>query len=316
MGGGPPVYPAPVKPLLIVNPASAAGRTGRTFDAIGAAVRAVLGEFEAHFTRAVGDAVGAARRASEAGRRLVVAVGGDGTASEVVDGLVLGGARAHFGFIPCGSGGDLRRTLSIPDDLPGAARLLAGTGTRTIDLGRLELTGPDGRPAVRHFVNVASCGITAVVAGHVNRSSKPLGGALAYKVATARALLAWRDPRVRWRADGGPWSETPITALSVCNGRFFGGGVMVAPGALVDDGLLDVTVWSGFGLLDFLVHQPKIYDGRHVALANTRTSRARTVEVEPLEAAPVPLEADGELPGRLPARFSVLPGALTLRGGG
>jgi YegS/Rv2252/BmrU family lipid kinase len=279
-------------------------------------VRTVLGEFEAHFTRAVGDAVVLARRASEAGRRLVVAVGGDGTASEVVDGLVLGGARPHFGFIPCGSGGDLRRTLAIPDDLPGAARLLAGSGSRTIDLGRLELTGHDGRPLVRHFVNVASCGITAVVADHVNRSSKPLGGALAYQVATARALLTWRDPRVRWRADGGPWIETSITALSVCNGRFFGGGVMVAPGALVDDGLLDVTVWRGFGLLDFLVHRPKIYDGRHVALANTRTSRARTVEVEPLEEAPVPLEADGEQPGRLPARFGILPGALTLRGGG
>jgi diacylglycerol kinase (ATP) len=305
-----------VKPLLIVNPASAAGRTGRHFDAIGAAVRTVLGEFEAHFTRAVGDASVAARRASEAGRRLVVAVGGDGTASEVADGLALGGSRTEFGFIPCGSGGDFRRTLAIPDDVPGAARRLAGAGSRAIDLGRLELTGHDGRPQVRHFVNVASCGITAVVAGMVNRSSKPLGGALASKLSTVRALLGWDNPRIRWRADGGPWTETPITALSVCNGRYFGGGVMVAPGALVDDGLLDVTVWSGFGLLDFAVHQPKIYDGRHVELPKTRTLRARAVELEPLGEAPVLLEADGELPGRLPARFTVLPGALTLRGGG
>lgn len=303
-----------MKPLLVVNPASAAGHTGRRFESIAAAVREAIGDFEARFTTAVGHASVLAHEAAEAGRRLVVAVGGDGTASEVVDGLVRGGYREQFGFLPCGSGGDLRRTLAIPDDLPGAARLLAGAGARAIDLGRLELAGQDGRPVVRHFANVASCGITAVVAGLVNRSSKPLGGSLAYKLATARALLAWDEPRIRWRADEGPWVETPITALSVCNGRFFGGGVMVAPRALVDDGLLDVTVWSGFGLLDFLVHQPKIYDGRHVELPKTRTLRARTVEVEPLGGAEVLVEADGELPGRLPARFSVLPGALTLRG--
>lgn len=305
-----------MKPLLIVNPASAAGRTGRRLPAIEAAVRSAVGDVDTHLTARTGEGADVARGAAEAGRRLVVAVGGDGTASEVVDGLVRGGGRSALGFIPCGSGGDLRRTLAIPGDLDGAARFLAGAAGRRLDLGRLELTGHDGRRVVRHFVNVASCGITAVVAGHVNRSAKPLGGRLAYKLATARALLGWGAPRVRWRADGGAWQETALTALSVCNGRFFGGGVMVAPEARLDDGLLDVTVWSGFGLLDFLVHQPKIYDGRHVALPKTRTLRAREVEVEPLDGAEVLLEADGELPGRLPARFSVLPGALTLRGGG
>ncbi len=304
-----------MKPLLIVNPASAAGRTGRRFEAIAGAVRAAVGELEHAFTGAVGDGRVLARHAAQAGRPLVVAVVGDGTASEVIDGLVTGGHRGHFGFVPCGSGGDLRRTLAIPEDLPGAARRLAGRGSRAIDLGRLELTGHDGRPVVRHFVNVASCGITAVVADHVNHSSKPLGGAMAYKLATTRALLGWHDARVRLRVDGGPWAEAGITGLSVCNARFFGGGVMVAPQAVVDDGLLDVTIWSGFGLLDFLVHQRKIYDGRHVRLPNTRTLRARTVEVEPLGTAPVLLEADGEVPGRLPATFTVLPGALSLRDG-
>ncbi|HET9554710.1 MAG TPA: diacylglycerol kinase family protein [Anaeromyxobacteraceae bacterium] len=303
-----------MKPVLIVNPASAAGRTGRHFDAIARAVHAAVGEFEARFTRAVGDAVALAREAALGGRTLVVAVGGDGTASEVVDGLLVGGYRRDFGFIPRGSGGDFRRSLGLPADVKGAARALAGPATGSIDLGRIELTGPGGAALVRHFVNVASCGVSGRVAGAVNRSSKLLGGPLAFKLAAARSLLGWRDQRVRWRADGGPWIEQPVTALAVCNGRYFGGGMMVAPGALLDDGLLDVTIWSGFGLADFVRLQPKLYDGRHVELPSVRTLRARTVELEPVGDAEVLLEVDGEQPGRLPARLTVLPGALALRG--
>jgi len=303
-----------VKPVLIVNPASAGGRTGRHFDAIARAVQGTLGDFEARFTRATGDGTTLAREAVAAGRRLVVAVGGDGTASEVIDGLLHGGYREQFGFIPRGTGGDFRRSLGIPNDVPGAALLLAGPAARTIDLGRVEFTGADGRPAVRHFANVASCGVSGVVAGNVNRSGKWLGGKLSFKLSAARALAGWRDQRVRWRADGGAWVEQPMTALAICNGRHFGGGMMVAPEASLDDGLLDVTIWTGFGLLDFVTKEAMLYDGRHVRLANTRTLRARTVELEPVGSAPVLLEVDGEQPGRLPARFTVLPGALTLRG--
>ncbi len=303
-------------PLLIVNPTSAAGRTGRRYQDEAHAIRGALGPFEARFTNAVGHGAALARQAAGEGRPLVVAVGGDGTASEVLDGLQQAGHRGAFGFLPRGTGGDLRRTLRLPDDLGLGARALREAPPRAIDLGVVEFTADDGARVTRHFVNVASCGIGAVVVKRVNASSKALGGRLTFKLASARELLGWRDRRVRWRADGGPWTETPITAFSVCNGRYFGGGMMVAPGARIDDGLLDVTIWSGFGLLEFALLQPRIYDGRHVQLAKTRTFTARTVELEPLDGEPVLLEADGEQPGRLPARFSVLPGAVTLHGGG
>jgi YegS/Rv2252/BmrU family lipid kinase len=302
-----------VRPLLIVNPAAASGRAGRRFGEIARAVGAALGEVDSRFTEAAGHAVLLAREAAGAGRSLVVAVGGDGTASEVVDGLVGAGYRHLAGFIPAGTGGDLRRSLGIPCRLADAARALAGDASRVVDVGRVEFTGSDGRPAARHFANVASGGISAVVAAAVNRSSKRLGARVAYTLASARSLARWRDVRVRWRADGGPWTEQPVTALAVCNGRFFGGGMMIAPEARLDDGWLDVTIWTGFGLLDLASKLPQVYDGRHVRLPNTRTLRARTVEVEPAGDAPVLLEVDGEQPGRLPARFTVLPGALRLR---
>ncbi len=304
------------KPFLIVNPKSAAGRTGRHFDRIARAVRAAIGEFECAFTKGPGDGSRLARDAVRSGGKLVVAVGGDGTASEVVDGLVLGTPRdpdALFGFIPRGTGGDLRRTLGLPQDLDEAARALASRRAITCDLGRVEFVSNGGQPEVRHFVNVAGFGIDGVVTDHVNHGLKLGSGKLSFMLASARALLGWSDQRVRWRADGGPWQEQAITALTVCNGRFFGGGMLVAPDAVIDDGLFDVVVWSGLGIVDFVTKRSMLYDGTHVKLPNTRIVRARTVEAEPVDDGPVLLDVDGEQPGRLPARFTMLPGALRVR---
>jgi len=307
-----------VKPFLIVNPASAAGRTGRHFDAIARAVRAALGEFECAFTRARGDGCRLAREAVGAGGRLVVAVGGDGTASEVIDGLTGGPLQdpaVQFGFIPRGTGGDLKRSIGLDGDVEGAARALARGEVAVVDLGRIELAGRDGGRVVRHFANVAGFGVSGVVSDLVNRGLKLPSGKLSFMLASARALLGWADQPVRWRADGGPWQEERLTALSVCNGRWFGGGMLVAPDARMDDGAFDVVVWKELGLGDFITKKRMLYDGTHVRLRNTRVLRARTVEAEPLEGAEVRIDADGEAPGSLPARFTILPGALRFRVG-
>jgi diacylglycerol kinase (ATP) len=172
--------------------------------------------------------------------------------------------------------------------------------------------GHDGRPQSRHFANVAGCGIDGRVVEKAEGSSKVLGGKLSFQIAAARALMGWRDQPVRWRADGGPWNEESITCLAVCNGRFFGGGMMVAPGAVLDDGLFDVTLWKGLGMKDFVLRRHVLYDGSHLKLPNTRTFRAREVEVEPLGGARVLVDVDGEGPGLLPARFTILPRSLRL----
>jgi YegS/Rv2252/BmrU family lipid kinase len=307
-----------VKPFLIVNPASASGRTGRHFDAIARAVRSAVGDFECAFTRARGDGVRLAQEAVDAGGKLLVAVGGDGTASEVIDGMQCSrGPREGplFGYIPRGTGGDLRRTVGIASDVQGAARALASESVAVLDLGRIEFVGADGTRQVRHFANVAGLGISGVVSRNVNHGFRLPSGKLSFMLATARALLGWRDQPVRWRLDGGPWHEERVTALSVCNGRYFGGGMKVAPDARMDDGVFDVVVWKGLGIGDFVVKRPMLYDGTHVQLENTRVLRAKVVEVEPLQGAVVDLDVDGESPGTLPARFTILPGALRIRVG-
>ncbi|HEY6101230.1 MAG TPA: diacylglycerol kinase family lipid kinase, partial [Anaeromyxobacter sp.] len=206
-------------------------------------------------------------------------------------------------------------TLGLSQDLAVAARTLASRKDLVCDLGRIEFAGPDGRRQVRHFVNVAGFGVSGVVSAEVNRGLKIGGGKLSFMLASAKALIRWSDKPVRWRADGGPWVEQRVTSLSVCNGRFFGGGMQVAPDARIDDGLFDVVVWSGLGIGDFITKRRMLYDGTHVTLPNTQVLRARTVEAEPVGEEPVLLDVDGEQPGRLPARLTILPGALRVRVG-
>ena len=300
-----------------MNPTSGGGRTGRHFDRIARAVKAAHGDFRAVFTTRQGEAVDIAREAARGGERMVVAVGGDGTASEVVDGLTGAGRVVEpevlFGCIPHGTGGDLRRSLGWPATPEEAARALAVGVTVTCDVGLVEYTAHDGSSQSRHFVNVSSFGVSGRVVREMARGGRFGGGKLTYTLASARALLGYSDQPVRWRVDGGEWTEERLTALAICNGRYFGAGMMVAPTARMDDGLFDVTAWKGLGFADFLTKRRMLYDGTHVKLPNTRCLRARVVEAEPMEGAEVLLDVDGEQPGRLPARWRVLPGALRVR---
>ncbi len=124
--------------------------------------------------------------------------------------------------------------------------------------------------------------------------------------------------------DGGEWQEIKdVNCLAVCNGIFFGSGMKVAPNALVTDGLLDVTIWAGFGLLDFVLLSPLIYSGEHLKHEKTTSFKCSSLEVRPGDigqdggagaSEPIAVELDGETPGALPASFRVLPSALSLLG--
>jgi diacylglycerol kinase family enzyme len=159
----------------------------------------------------------------------------------------------------------------------------------------------------------------------VNSSGKWLGGRVSFALGSARALASYRDQRIRLRLDGGELREVSITALAVANGQYFGGGMRVAPAALMDDGLFDVTLWKGFTLADFVFKSASLYSGSHLSLPGAESHRAKRVEAEPgstlgsargSEAEVVLIDLDGERPGRLPAVWQVLPGTLWLQGAG
>jgi YegS/Rv2252/BmrU family lipid kinase len=302
-------------PFIVVNPNSAGGETGRRWRRLEAEVRAVLGEVAVAMTSRPMEAAELTRRALLDGHRTVLAVGGDGTLNEVVNGFFHEDGTpvapdAAVGLLPRGTGGDFRKTAGVPADFAAAVRHVAAARPRRIDVGRIRYRAHDGRDAVRHFVNVASFGISGTVDERVNASSKWLGGTLSFNLASLRALLGWRDVTVRVRVDGGVPEALPITCVSAANGRFFGGGMMVAPDARLDDGLLHLTFWSGYGVGTFLFRQAGIYSGAHLRWGGTRAMAARKIEAE--SDARVLVDVDGEQPGTLPACIELLPGAIGL----
>jgi YegS/Rv2252/BmrU family lipid kinase len=299
----------------VVNPNSANGQTGRRWPELSAEIGKQLGDFGHAFTERPMHAETLARRALDEGYECVVAVGGDGTVNEVVNGFFRDGRPVREGaalaVIPRGTGGDFRRTFGLDDKLGTALSRIAGGQSRPFDVGLLRYTKPDGSEGERYFANICSFGASGVVDQEVNRSSKALGGKLSFMLGSVRALLKYSDRRVRLTCDGGAPEEVLVTTLAVANGRYFGGGMCVAPNADPSDGWFDITIWTGYGLTDFALKSKAIYDGSHVKMPGTRTLRAKRVEAKSDQE--VLLDVDGEQPGRLPCSMTILPGAIRIR---
>ncbi|HEX8719473.1 MAG TPA: diacylglycerol kinase family protein [Pyrinomonadaceae bacterium] len=310
----------PSLPLIIVNPASAGGSTGDAWPKAASDVRGHFGPFEVAFTRRGGEAVEIAEREARAGRRLVIACGGDGTVNEVANGILRAGSEAELGILPSGTGGDFRRTLRIPSRTADAAKLLREGVTRVMDAGRVTFAGAGGGEESRYFVNVASFGVGGDVINRVkSRAGLPagaarlLGGKLSFAAAALRATLTFEKPSARVSLDGGAASLVTVANFCVANARYFGGGMKIAPTALVDDGLFDVVAVGDVSALTVLANSYRLYLGTHLGMSEVRHARARRVRAEPAGGEAVKLEVDGELAGRLPAEFEMLPGALRVR---
>jgi YegS/Rv2252/BmrU family lipid kinase len=300
--------------FVIVNPASAAGATGRRWERIAKRLRSSLGDFEHVATQKPGEATLLSRAALREGFEMVVSVGGDGTLNEVVSGFFEGSAAiapaAVLGVVALGTGSDFARTID-QTDLESACARLAGRKTRSIDVGIARFTSHEGAPATRVFINVASFGCGGLVAHLVSPRLKAVSGRLAFTFATLRALAVNRDQVVSLQFDDLPPRSLAITNCAFGNGRFFGAGMQVAPTALLDDGEFDATIWSGFTLMDFIRKRHTLYDGSHVREPGAQVLRCRRAIAT--SESTVLLEVDGESVGRLPAQLDVLAGALKLK---
>ncbi len=313
----------PAETLLVVNPKSRAGRSARHLAALRAGVEAALGELEVALTRGPRDAERIAREGVRAGCRRVVVAGGDGTVSEVVTGILGAdlGRYAELAVLPFGTGGDLPRTLGIPRDLGAALAALARGKRRVVDAGRVDYRTAEGTPRSSYFLNVASAGVSGLVDQLVARGGKGLGGRIAFLLATVRALVAYRAAPVEARLDGRSLGRGGLVLAAAANGRYFGGGMQVAPEARPDDGALDAVFIADRSKLFLLRNLPRIYRGTHLAVEGVASGRGGILELEPLlvegargEPPRIPVDVDGEPLGYLPARFEVVPRALTLFG--
>ncbi|HSE19844.1 MAG TPA: diacylglycerol kinase family protein [Pyrinomonadaceae bacterium] len=294
--------------VVIVNPSSAGGSTGEAWPQIASDLRSQFGSFRVLFTKHRGDAAALANEAARKGAQFVIACGGDGTISEVANGILSSGKDAELGILPSGTGGDFRRTLEIPSRTRDAAKILRTGRTARIDVGRISYVDNNGNDATRYFVGVASCGMSTKIIERVK----------ADRASFASALLktAMRNEPVRLvvQLDDSHERHLVVTNLCVANARYFGGGMKIAPDAKLTDGKFDVISVGDLSALKIFTSAPRVYTGAHLSMPEVSHALARKIAVRAADrAAEVALEVDGELPGRLPAVFQIIPEALRVR---
>ena len=302
-----------VQPMrLIVNPVAGSGRGGKLWPQLRDELHGEGVEFDHVLTEGPDHAVELARQAVADGCRLIVAVGGDGTIHEVVNGLVIEDEIPQgvaLGAICCGTGSDFARTVGLVREPLAAARRVVHGSDRRIDLGVVHCWR-EGQEIVEYFPNAAGLGFDGEVADRVNRKSKAGGGTIPYLISLVTTLITYENKPVVVTLDDRRL-EQRANAVVVANGRYFGGGMHIAPDATPDDGLFDVVIIGDTTKLELLLQVPRVYRGTHLTHPKVDAYRSSTVRVESEKR--VILQADGEYVGEAPATFRLLPGALTVR---
>jgi len=296
-----------IKTVFLVNPAAENGAAGRRWPELAHEAASLGLQGDTRFSERPGHLTELAREAAP-NADLLVAVGGDGTVNEVVNGIA--GLDVELALIPRGTGGDFVRTFGIPRKLDRAVEVALRGRTRAIDLGRGRYRSWAGEDEESYFANIASAGMSGAIAKRTNETSKALGGKVSYAWATVAVFSRWRSDEVRVRVDGTEQAGRMHDVI-VANGRYLGGGMKMVPEAEPDDGLLDVLLIGDLTKRDLLLTMPKTYRGKHLPHPKATLLRGTTVEIDAPE--PLPVELDGEQPGTTPVRFEIVPRALRLR---
>lgn len=283
---------------LIVNPIAGGGRVRRRWPRLEQALHERGVRWQAFWTEYGGHATALAQQACQQRYDAVVAVGGDGTLNEVVNGAV--GSDVPVGLIPLGTGVDFSRSAKLPRS-PGEALdvILAGRVQR-VDVGVVN---------DRYFCNVAGTGFDATVADRVNRSGLKRGGVIPYVQAIFQTLFTYNNAPFKISLDDEKHEVTSLL-MAVANGRYYGGGLMICPEAELADGCFDVCIVGDVGKISTLLLLPRVFSGGHKTHPRVQFIRARRVTVEgPTD---LRVQADGELIGNLPATFEMKQAALPM----
>jgi diacylglycerol kinase (ATP) len=303
---------------VILNPRAAHGRALARLPQVEAALQKDELEHEIVLTQRPGHATELAKAASADGVDVLVAMGGDGTLNEVVQAYIGPEGEPVRGpdlaLVPAGTGGDFKRTLGLSDSIEDAVGRIRRGERRAVDLGVLRFEPHPGQSAVRAFVNVTSFGIGGEVDAIVNAGPKWLGGKASFFVATVRAMARYKNASVRVKIDGHAWYEGPAFNVAIANGRFFGGGMMIAPDADPSDGRFELVCIGDLTKIEAAGLSSRIYKGSHLSADGVKASSGSTIEAEPIHPwASVLMDVDGEQPGKLPLKATIAKGALTFR---
>lgn len=308
-----------LSPLVIVNPRAGGGRAGRTFSHVRSVIEGRMGSVDARATERPGHAIEIAREAAREGRPLVIAVGGDGTLHEVANGVLDAGCDTALGYVGQGTGGDFRRTLGVEHRLDRYVDALARGSERRLDAGKVTFHSRNGSACSRWFVNVLSVGVGGLVDQHVARTTRAFGGTAAYFWAGLRAIASCQRARLTCtRTLDGRRDVLEFEAylVAICNGRFFGSGMHVAPMADVQDGRLEVIAMDAPSKMAFAAFSRTIYRGAHLSAPGVKHFACDRISIDLVgeRAREVfLLDVDGEPLGAPPLEVEIVPGALRVR---
>jgi len=243
-----------------------------------------------------------ARTALRKGREIIIAAGGDGTLNEVINGIGENLGEARVGLIPLGTGNDFARTIEVPTDLATAIDLIVAGETRPVDLVRVT------SDEVRYFVNVSAGGFSGLVDEKLTPKMKKTWGPLAYLRGAAAALSELRAYRTTLAFDNSESLMLDLYNVVVANGRYVGGGTLIAPEASIDDGLLDIVLIPKRSAPELALLAAQVAMGTHLSSGAIVFRRAAQLTVNSKPG--MWFNVDGELVGNEPARFEILPRAL------
>ena len=305
-----------MKTAVIVNPQAGNGRTAQIWLNVESALKQSIGPFKSIQTNCRGDAKHLTRQELENGVIRIVAVGGDGHLNEVLNGFIENdlpvSSDAALSFLMTGTGCDFQRSLGITANLLSAVENLKQAKVRQIDVGKVTFTKSDSTKQVRYFDNIASFGMSGAVDRCIENSRPPafLKGTPLFLWATIKTVLTHPNQTVKFHIDDGPEQQIQTRLGLLANGRYFGGAMLAAPEAELDNGMLDLLMLKEISLAKFLWHLPKIYKGKHLKIPEVFFQKVRRFTASSTEQ--IILDIDGESPGYLEATFEVLPRILKL----
>ncbi|HEY0080047.1 MAG TPA: diacylglycerol kinase family protein [Pyrinomonadaceae bacterium] len=300
-----------MKSRLIVNPVAGTDAAPDYLQTINERLREAVGDLDIVMTIAAGDALHAGQAAAKDGYEQIFVAGGDGTLNEVLNGVAsVEGAlgRTVFGLIPLGTGNDFASALGLPEDVESALEILLERRTVEADIGVLN---------ERYFINVSAGGFIAEVSDAVNPQLKSIAGKLAYLIGGAQVLMDYDAVRASLSVvsvEGETIErEMSLEMFAVCNSRLVGGGRLIAPGAIINDGALDVCVVEAMPTLDFITLLSSVSSGDHIE--DPRVSYMRATELDMSFSRTIKVNTDGEVLEAERCHYRILPRAARFLAG-
>ncbi len=299
---------------IIINPVSAGGRTQKRLDEILDAVKVEFGfDWTLDFTRSPGEATALTQQVLRSGCNLIIAVGGDGTIQEVVNGFFsndrLVNTKAELAVVSSGTGQGFAQSLGLTGSIAEQVAVAARGKRKLVDVGRI--IQRNGTHSVRYFVNECQLGIGGAVVKTVQHNHKLFGGTIAFGAATFQTVFRHQNQSMSLRLDGGRMVSGRYTGVVIANGAFTGGGMNLAPGAVMDDGRFDIVIMNDLSIPQRLLNLPKIYNGSHVRSRHFECFVTKRLSIESDEE--VLIAADGELLGTTPCEVEILQQVLPVR---